>query len=1032
MSDLHICKKREFDVQKVVNALKDDIATFIKDKGKVNFVCFTGDLIAQGQHAWQGENQLEMAMDSFITPILKITDLDASHFLIVPGNHDVDTTAIDAVIEAGLLTKLKSKDAINTFIDSELKDTHNARILPFYKFLQDFQSEAVWKHPKGLGAAFIKQVSDTSIGFACLDSAWRAAGKGAEDKRKLVIGQRQVERAYASISSCNIKIALMHHPLDWLIDEDQDSVEVALRKFDIVLSGHLHNSWDKQVIGPKQSTLFSSGGSIFQGRSYFNGYSLLSINPFIKEVNVYFREYYDERDSFDEALRICSNGHYNWQLNCSNPAMQNAYKVAKPLKDGFTEKINKDLLTHIIDKSAPQKFEELFVSQPLSKQSEYQKEEEDQQEHVDIDDLIRGNENLVLLGKKELGKSTILNYITLKYLSEFGERKKIPFIIDLKKRLQGIEPIEKSMQSFVSKHTLPEEYLTVEQIKQLLNAGQCVVQFDNYDYYQPKQHEYLRAFTLTYPTNRFIFTMNEDIFHTVKADELHDFGCAYEKIYMHTFSRHAIRKIASKWFDGRTVDLDQLLDRVMLYLRCVGMPRTPFNVSLILAICSNYQEDFIPVNEASVMERFMEIILEKLSPNDTYRSTYDFSFKEDFLAYIAWKIVSAPNSQITKEDFLKLATQYFDDMDLSLVESKFGKLFFDKQILTENEGMVYFRYHCLFEYYLAKRAIVDNEALEWMLRDENYLQCSNELCFIAGIQRNRKDILTRIEGKLEPFVEKYLHLLANLESFSLRLEMEADAEGLKQELRENKLSEEEHDSLVDVPDNGREAVRPKVIKAETSPFEGRVFFKTLHLYGRIIKNNERADKNTKLNSLKKCIQGYRVFLATMIEMINHHHSRGANTEVRDERNEDIEFLYDLLSITAPIVVQNIAAESIGTAKLAKTVKQVMDAEANEFSKFMYVFLYADLKMPNFLQELAKFAEEVKNRDLLKLVLFKLMFYYHTRYVRGSNETTLENIIGDCVLALQRLPKNKKTDVLAELRKKDVRVPKLLQEVGSLD
>lgn len=83
------------------------------------------------------------------------------------------------------------------------------------------------------------------------------------------------------------------------------------------------------------------------------------------------------------------------------------------------------------------------------------------------------------------------------------------------------------------------------------------------------------------------------------------------------------------------------------------MPRTPFAVSLILAIC-NETSDYMPTNQAKIVENFMEKLLEKLNPQEVFSKTYDFNNKEKFLSELAYKIFKSNNYyNIIKNALLK-------------------------------------------------------------------------------------------------------------------------------------------------------------------------------------------------------------------------------------------------------------------------------------------------------------------------------------------------------------------------------------------
>ena len=76
---------------------------------------------------------------------------------------------------------------------------------------------------------FILPFKNYKVGITCLNSSWLCRKK-ADDKENLIIGKCQIERSLELIKDCEIKIALSHHPLEFLKDFDRDSVKIELFK----------------------------------------------------------------------------------------------------------------------------------------------------------------------------------------------------------------------------------------------------------------------------------------------------------------------------------------------------------------------------------------------------------------------------------------------------------------------------------------------------------------------------------------------------------------------------------------------------------------------------------------------------------------------------------------------------------------------------------------------------------------------------------------------------------------------------------
>ena len=177
-------------------------------------------------------------------------------------------------------------------------------------------------------------------------------------------------------------------------------------------------------------------------------------------------------------------------------------------------------------------------------------------------------------------------------------------------------------------------------------------------------------------------------------------SCDYETIHICALSKGQIRAIATQNFS--TGDCSALVEKIMLCFKKTTLPKTPFVLSLMLSICDT--ADFTPINEAVIMEQFMEHLLEKSSPTEAYSTTYDFRIKEDFLIYLVSYMNENNHFILHIHEFEALLSSYHTDKGFSVRETEFDTLFFKKGVLIRTELIVTFRYNCMIEYYLAKKA----------------------------------------------------------------------------------------------------------------------------------------------------------------------------------------------------------------------------------------------------------------------------------------------------------------------------------------
>lgn len=142
--------------------------------------------------------------------------------------------------------------------------------------------------------------------------------RGDDDRGKLLIGERQIDNALNDLSDVDLKIAMFHHPLDWLKDFDKESIQsMLIENFDMVFHGHLHAHDPNQIVNTVHTTIFYRCGAIFEGRE-FNGYALTTYDTDTGEVHMLLRQYYDKRREFDKALNFVENGEVRYTIPTRN------------------------------------------------------------------------------------------------------------------------------------------------------------------------------------------------------------------------------------------------------------------------------------------------------------------------------------------------------------------------------------------------------------------------------------------------------------------------------------------------------------------------------------------------------------------------------------------------------------------------------------------------------------------------------------------------------------------------------------------
>lgn len=993
LSDLHFDDKNQKDIKIVFDALLKDLE---KLDERIDYIFFNGDIVNRGNNI---ENY-KTVQSEFIDPLLQFTGLSQDEFFLVPGNHEVDRDSINEFIDGNLTDKFADRDKLNNFIDTiDNQKQLLARLDNYHNFISEFHKDNQYLNSKNsLYSTYIIDIGEVKIGLACLNSAWGAFG-GDNDYNKILLSERQVDNSLEELKDCNFKICMVHHPLDWLKEFDRESVHVRLiTGYDMILTGHVHRQDYQNIAFDNQNTIFLKCPSIFQGRTY-NGYNLLKFNFNSNELKVKFREYFDRgRRNFGKAESVADEGEFIFNLTTesNNTLYKDNIDVKKDLRDKAYLDINNKLLS-ASDSLAPKDINEIFVPPILTTRSENStkaNKEIADDEDVNLDEILESNDNILFIGKKEMGKTTLVNFICNYYLKRH-DLSKIPICIDFNELPKGKNIFQKTIQNFLLNYDI-----TDFDINGNLFEGNCILLIDNFNLSNPKNIKKLNEFANEYNSNRFILTMKEDILQTLKIKDLPDFGFSYNTYYINSFRRGQVRQLVKNWFSFKNVNDDEILNNLMSSMKKIGVPKTPMFVSLMLWILEK-ESNFTPVNEASVIQNFIETLLEKLNPDESKYETIGYKIKIDFLTFLSREMVNESKYYLALNKFEELFVAYFNKKGLE-VNSRLKETLFDKGILIKVNDKVYFRFTCFLEFFISLEMNEDREFFNFVTSPKNYLEFPNEIIYYTGLNQKAKsyEVLKIIEGRLLDSFKEIdeivdINDLASLPVNEIFTKLIKEDNAVPQKIQQLKLSDEDKDVMLDVKEEEDEELG--YVKNSQQWIKEEYIY-NLELYSNVLKNCELVDLELKLHALKISIEKYckltGIIYKSLYEIISDY--------LLDKENPVDEEITNLITIGIPLTMQTEILKNLGTPKLKMSIEIEIENANTDFEKLMLTCLYGDLRLVGFI---TKFEELIKNTKsaLVREIVTAKLFYYQTFYTMSRfEEEQLVSLLTEIIIETRKI------------------------------
>ncbi|HTO37837.1 MAG TPA: metallophosphoesterase [Brumimicrobium sp.] len=389
---------------------------------KIELVVFTGDLIDKaGEDFGSTINGLNKFKEIIINPIIEKLDIDVSKFIICPGNHDINRCADTKMDEIGILGGLDSIEEINNFINSEDANYDKIKRIKEYK---EFEFELYEKiKPKKTHSKFkfsiIHEMNGKSIGISSINSSWRCYGEN--DFSNLLIGENQLNDNYRFIKDCDVKIALVHHHLDWLSDIEKQIIKSHFSiNYDLILSGHEHQTdteFVKNLSGTSLRIISPSGLNQIRNKSieYANGFSVIDYG---EKVKCSFFKYNHIRKVFVENTDVSDKGEIviDMQSHVIDPKSK---ETQVTIEDEFLEFLN-DSGANFTHSSKKLLLDDIYVYPFLEQFSLVDHEEKNMTNTVEsVFERISKNDvsHLTFLGEENSGKTALCKQLYKTLLS---------------------------------------------------------------------------------------------------------------------------------------------------------------------------------------------------------------------------------------------------------------------------------------------------------------------------------------------------------------------------------------------------------------------------------------------------------------------------------------------------------------------------------------------------------------------------------------------------------------------------------------
>jgi UDP-2,3-diacylglucosamine pyrophosphatase LpxH/tetratricopeptide (TPR) repeat protein len=261
ISDLHISSKEDPAFKRVRQELIKDIV-HLKNKHKYEFDA----IVMSGDSVDRGEIDSFPLVKEFFIDLCNASGLEINKVVFVPGNHDI--VRKDYLLKA-FHEEMKENPIFSKVRSLEFWEDLKPRFTPYYNFSSEYhKSNQSFYHGQLGGELVTIDNPKGSTQFILLNSSWTT--NGAKDYGQLYVNRWQIEELIEKANQLptpNMRIAVIHHPLDWLIKEEREFIEMTFHQngsfpVQALMHGHIHDSKIRTTTTPDGSlhTLISGLG----------------------------------------------------------------------------------------------------------------------------------------------------------------------------------------------------------------------------------------------------------------------------------------------------------------------------------------------------------------------------------------------------------------------------------------------------------------------------------------------------------------------------------------------------------------------------------------------------------------------------------------------------------------------------------------------------------------------------------------------------------------------------------------------------
>jgi hypothetical protein len=364
-------------------------------------------------------------------------------------------------------------------------------------------------------------------------------------------------------------------------------------------------------------------------------------NHFGKELDhilAQYRTYYVDRQVFNVGTNVEKDGKFYKTDNArkcffsTSPTMPNNDIV----RDWLVQSCN-SIITQFDETMTGGSLLQTFIDPVIDRPKQSEDEDTDSafEKTFTVSNILESNRHIVIACDHEYGGTSLLRYLCIQFYAKCTEIPRLnefPIVAAMfdARRLRHYP----ARISRAIKGSLPESSDPSLKLQSLHEGGRLVLLVDDFDPADAAHANSLEALKSEFPKARLIIAAKLARFIAEDYTRPNINIDKFIFLQVKPFNRRRVRHLVEKWQLPAYYQTDSVVEELNVRFRALGIPLTPVYVVIYLS-CLKGVRGYTPINSSTIIEQFVELVLEKYKPIYAFRSAFDYKNQIDYLSAIA-------------------------------------------------------------------------------------------------------------------------------------------------------------------------------------------------------------------------------------------------------------------------------------------------------------------------------------------------------------------------------------------------------------